>query len=149
MEEIFKKGTDRNPFIHAKVINNNAVIKIYGRAHGYSDEAEEQLQPLINWIAKYCKQPKQKIQIDFWIEYMDEPYPMLFTKIIEYLDNYKKENGKKVTVNWYHGIDNEASEEDALRLKAKFRNINFNILCFVDLWPPDTEWPDFKEGLFK
>ncbi len=111
-------------------VNFNAeagILEISGES--YHEYTIEFYQPIFEWLRKYFETPNRKFTFNFKMTYFNTSSSRRFLEIFDLLEEYKKEQGGDVTVNWYYQKEDvdmlESGEE-----YAEDVDLNFNLIPY-------------------
>ncbi len=113
--------TDRTPKIYFN--KHKGIIKITGRA--MPENARLFFGPLLQWIEKYIKTPKDKTYIHLDLEYFNSSTSKLIIQMLNPLKEIEKK-GKELIIEWYYMeedddiLDSGKTFEELSGLKFKY-----------------------------
>ncbi|MEA3317178.1 MAG: DUF1987 domain-containing protein [Bacteroidota bacterium] len=110
MEKLLIEGTLDTP----NIILDKDLGKFEISGKSFPEETKRFYTPVVNWLEEYCKNPNEKTNFFFKLDYFNSSTSTVFLDIIYLLDKlYKKNNN--ITIHWHHlDIDDdmlEAGEE--------------------------------------
>ena len=105
MRSLFIEATAKTPEISADP--EQGLIEIKGRSH--PENTAQCYWPLMDWVDKYVKIPKEKTTISINLEYFNTSTSKVILNILKKFEAVP-EPKESVTVEWYY----EANDEDDL-----------------------------------
>jgi hypothetical protein len=106
MEVIKIKGTDDTPNVILDAENN--IIEFSGRS--LPEDVVTFYDPVLNWITEYIKNPNDKTEVIFRLEYFNTASSKLLLDILLKFEDILNK-GKEVVVQWYYQEDDEDMQE--------------------------------------
>ena len=112
MESIFLKQTRINPEIYLD--REKEIFKISGAS--IPENASEYFRPILDWIDEYSKNPLDKTEFIFNLNYFNTSTSK---KLIDILMKLKTiyDSGKEVLIKWYHEEKDEDMKESGVGYK--------------------------------
>jgi hypothetical protein len=106
MEVIKIKGTDDTPNVILDAESN--IIEFSGRS--LPEDVVTFYDPVLNWITEYAKNPNDKTEVIFRLEYFNTASSKLLLDILLKFEEIQNK-GKEVVVQWYYQEDDEDMQE--------------------------------------
>jgi hypothetical protein len=106
MEVIKIKGTDDTPNVILDA--DNKIIEFSGRS--LPEDVVTFYEPVLAWISEYAKNPNDKTEVIFRLEYFNTASSKILLDILLKFEDIHN-NGKEVVVQWYYQEDDEDMQE--------------------------------------
>lgn len=113
-DEVYIEGNIKVPEVYMN--KKKGIIRFNGRS--LPENAKELYMPIITWVDKYVKDPTQKTQLMFKLEYFNTSSSKMLAEIIKKLKMIEAQ-GKELVVEWHYPHD----DEDALESGEAFEEI--------------------------
>ncbi|MFO8021268.1 MAG: DUF1987 domain-containing protein [Perlabentimonas sp.] len=124
MTKLELKETVTTPYV---LLDSDAgVIKLEGRS--IPENVIDFYQPIINWIDNYSKEPKDKTEVHFKLEYFNTSSSKRLFDIMKKVESISAIEGKKVFINWYYEEDDEDIYFAGNDYKTLITKIDFNLI---------------------
>jgi hypothetical protein len=114
MESLFIEGTSKTP--NVKFDANQGLIEIKGRS--IPENSIEFYKPMVDWLDKYAKSPKQQTKVNVQLEYFNTSSSKCILDVFKKLEAIHKANNQ-VQINWYY----EEDDEDMLEAGEDYESI--------------------------
>ncbi|MCP4130376.1 MAG: DUF1987 domain-containing protein [bacterium] len=122
MENLHIEDTKSSPYILCDFKKN--LISMKGRS--YPEDVVGFYSPLFEWITKYLEQLTKKTVVKMELTYINTSSTKAIMTFFDMLDE-AHQNGKDITVNWYHDPENEVAQECGEEFKEDLE-LPFNII---------------------
>lgn len=99
MNDIRLEGSPKTPTVNFTA--DNGTLEIKGRS--IPENSIEFYKPLIEWIEKYSKSPKDKTVVNVQLEYFNTSSSKCILDVFKRLEAIQNE----VQINWYYEEDDE------------------------------------------
>ena len=123
MQKIELKETITPPYLLLDA--DNGMIKVEGRS--IPENVIDFYQPILNWIDSYLKEPKDKTEVHFKLEYFNTSSSKRLFDIMKKVENIASLENKTAVINWYYEEDVEdmleAGEDYESIIKVPFKMI--------------------------
>jgi len=123
MHKIELKETITTPYLLLDA--DNGMIKIEGRS--IPENAIDFYQPILNWIDSYIKEPKDKTEVHFKLEYFNTSSSKRLFDIMKKVENIASLDNKTAVISWYYEEDDEDIYFAGNDYKALITRIDFNL----------------------
>ncbi len=127
MEDFYNPPDHFIPEIRFKA--DTCELNISGESfHEYSVEF---YQPVFDWLHKFLEIPNKTITMNFKMTYFNTNTSRRFLEIFDLLEDYEKNKGGRVTINWYykaHDVDMKESGEEYMA----DTNLTINLIPYVN-----------------
>ena len=124
MHKIELKETITTPYLLLDA--DNGMIKIEGRS--IPENAIDFYQPILNWIDSYIKEPKDKTEVHFKLEYFNTSSSKRLFDIMKKVENIASLDNKTAVISWYYEEDDEDIYFAGNDYKALITRIDFNLI---------------------
>jgi len=124
MTKLELKETVTTPYV--LLDSDLGVIKLEGRS--IPENVIDFYQPIINWIDNYSKEPKDKTEVHFKLEYFNTSSSKRLFDIMKKVESISAIEGKKVFINWYYEEDDEDIYFAGNDYKTLITKIDFNLI---------------------
>jgi len=114
MEVIKITGTDDTPSVHLE--KDKGIFELSGRS--LPEDVTAFYQPILNWIDEYIKEPNDKTEFTFKLEYFNTASSKIILDVLLKFEEIV-EQGKQVVVKWFYNED----EEDMLEAGEEYADI--------------------------
>jgi len=114
MEQISLAGTPKTPSI--KLDAESGLVEIKGRS--IPENSIEFYNPLIDWLDKYAKNPKESTNVNIQLEYFNTSSSKCILDVFKKLETIFNA-GKNVIINWHY----EEDDEDMLEAGDDYQSI--------------------------
>lgn len=102
------------------------IIRIEGRS--IPENVIDFYQPIISWIDNYSREPKEKTEVHFQLEYFNTSSSKRLFDIMKKVEAIAVNTGKDVSINWYYEEDDEDIYYAGNDYKALITKIDFNLI---------------------
>ena len=135
MERLLFGATQKSPLIHMDPAKG--LIEIMGRST--PEDTEKVFRPIISWVDKYVKQPKEKTIVNFHFEYFNSSTTKALMRFVNKLVVLDKDESLELEINWLYfdedmleyGQDfEELSGLSFNFIESDYSNINFDIKSY-------------------
>ncbi len=106
MEVINIKGTDDTPSVILD--KENGVFEISGRS--LPEDVTQFYQPILDWIDEYAKDPNDKTEVMFKLEYFNTASSKVLLDVLLKYEEINDEHGN-VVIKWHYHEDEEDMKE--------------------------------------
>lgn len=124
MQKIELKETVTTPYTLLDA--DNGIIRIEGRS--IPENVIDFYQPILNWIDEYAKEPKNKTEVHFKLEYFNTSSSKRLFDIMKKVENIALPDLNTVFINWYYEEDDEDIYFAGNDYKALITRIDFNLI---------------------
>jgi hypothetical protein len=105
---------------------DTGMIKLEGRS--IPENVIDFFQPILNWLDAYSKEPKQKTEAHFKLEYFNTSSSKRLFDIMKKVEAISAIEGKSVLINWYYEEDDEDIYFAGNDYKALVTKLEFNLI---------------------
>ncbi len=123
MEKFHIKGSTYIPNIDLDP--ETGILEISGES--YHEYTTEFFKPVFEWLEDYLKTPNREITMNFKMTYFNTSSSRRFIEVLTMLEDYHKNNGGNVIVNWYY----EENDIDMLESGEEYAedvDLTFNLI---------------------
>jgi hypothetical protein len=124
MQKIELKETITTPYLLLDA--DNGMIKVEGRS--IPENVIDFYQPILNWIDSYLKEPKDKTEVHFKLEYFNTSSSKRLFDIMKKVENIASLENKTAVINWYYEEDDEDIYFAGNDYKALITRTDFNLI---------------------
>ncbi|MFP4555354.1 MAG: DUF1987 domain-containing protein [Bacteroidales bacterium] len=124
MTKLEIKETVTTPYVLLDPVSG--VIKLEGRS--IPENVIDFYQPIINWIDNYSKDPKDRTEVHFKLEYFNTSSSKRLFDIMKKVESISTIEGKVVFINWYYEEDDEDIYFAGNDYKTLITKIDFNLV---------------------
>jgi hypothetical protein len=114
MESLFIEGTAKTPTV--RFDGDQGVVEIKGRS--IPENSIEFYKPLVDWLEKYAKSPKNQTKVNIQLEYFNTSSSKCILDVFKKLETIHKSNNE-VAINWFY----EEDDEDMLEAGEDYESI--------------------------
>lgn len=104
----------------------NGIIKVEGRS--IPENVIDFYQPILNWIDNYVKEPNDRTELHFKLEYFNTSSSKRLFDIMKKVEGISLLDAKTVVINWYYEEDDEDIYFAGNDYKALITRIDFNLI---------------------
>lgn len=123
MEKFHIKGSTYIPNIDLDP--ETGILEISGES--YHEYTTEFFKPVFEWLEEYLKTPNRDVVMNFKMTYFNTSSSRRFIEVLTMLEDYHKNNGGNVVVNWHYEENDidmlESGEEYAEDVDLEFHLI--------------------------
>ena len=123
MEKFHIKGSTYIPNIDLDP--ETGILEISGES--YHEYTTEFFKPVFEWLEEYLKTPNREVVMNFKMTYFNTSSSRRFIEVLTMLEDYHKNNGGNVVVNWHYEENDidmlESGEEYAEDVDLEFHLI--------------------------
>ncbi|MDD2279703.1 MAG: DUF1987 domain-containing protein [Bacteroidales bacterium] len=105
---------------------DNGIIKVEGRS--IPENVIDFYQPILNWIDNYVKEPNDRTELHFKLEYFNTSSSKRLFDIMRKVEGISLLDAKTVVINWYYEEDDEDIYFAGNDYKALITRIDFNLI---------------------
>lgn len=123
MEKFHIKGSTYIPNIDLDP--ETGILEISGES--YHEYTTEFFKPVFEWLEEYLKTPSREVTMNFKMTYFNTSSSRRFIEVLTMLEDYHKNNGGNVVVNWYY----EENDIDMLESGEEYAedvDLDFNLI---------------------
>ena len=114
MESLFIEGTAKTPTV--RFDGDQGIVEIKGRS--IPENSIEFYKPLVDWLEKYAKTPKNQTKVNIQLEYFNTSSSKCILDVFKKLETIHKSNNE-VAINWFY----EEDDEDMLEAGEDYESI--------------------------
>lgn len=127
MENFHIKGSTYIPAIDFDAENH--VLEIAGES--YHEYTQEFFQPVFDWLDQYLEEGGNSITFNFRMTYFNTSSSRRFLEILTKLENYQRDKGGNVVINWYYE-ENDTDMKESGEEYADDVDIEFNFIPYSE-----------------
>lgn len=124
MQKLELKETLTTPYVLLDA--ELGVLRFEGRS--IPENVIDFFQPLINWIERYAKEPKDRTEVHFKLEYFNTSSSKRIFDIMKKVETIPSIKGKVVIISWYYEEDDEDIYFAGNDYKALITKVEFNLV---------------------
>lgn len=116
MKKLIIKSSDKFP----KVVLNpdKNIYEISG--HSIPEDVIKSYEPVVKWIDENVGKIKNKIELNFKLDYLNSNSTKMIFDILSKLDNFYQA-GIKISINWFYDDDDEDIKDEGELFASLFK----------------------------